>query len=74
MKKILLTVNINQTSDILIKGVLTTPSVIDYVTDTLTFKGTGDISFQFAAIGLDVLIPTIFIIHTLYLSRGACLG
>ncbi len=59
---LLLTVNINQTSDILMKGILTTPSVTDYVTDTLTFKGTGDIAAQFARLGLDVLIPTIFML------------
>ncbi len=57
---ILLTVNINQTSDILMKGILTTPAITDYVTNTLTFKGTGDISFQLARIGLDILIPTMF--------------
>ncbi len=59
---ILLTVNINQTADVLVRGVLTTPDVLDFVTDTLTFKGTGDISFSLAAIGMDILIPTIFIL------------
>lgn len=59
---ILVIVNNNQTSDVLLKGVLTTPSVIDYVTDSITIKGTGDISFQLAKIGMDVLIPTIFIL------------
>lgn len=57
---LLLTVNINQTSDILIKGVLTTPDITDYVTNTLTFKGTGDIAFQLARFGLDIIIPTTF--------------
>ncbi len=59
---ILLTVDINQSSDIRMQGVLTTPTVTDYVTDTLTFKGFGNIAFEFAKVGLDILIPTIFIL------------
>ncbi len=65
---LLLTVNINQTSDVLVQGVLTTPQVLNFVTDSIQFKGTGDISFQLAKIGMDVLIPTIFILLGLALG------
>ena len=59
---LLLTININQTSDLLIQGTLTTPSVIDFVVESLTFKGNGNIANQFKIIGLDILIPTMFIL------------
>ncbi len=59
---ILLTVDTNQTSDILIQGALTTPEVLNYVTDSFTIKGIGDIAGQFKIIGLDVILPTILVL------------
>jgi len=59
---ILLTVDTNQTSNILIQGTLTTPEVINFVTDSITIKGTGDLAGQLAKIGLDILLPTMFML------------
>ncbi len=59
---ILLTVDVNQTSNILIQGILTTSEVIDYVTDSITIQGTGNLAGQLAKIGMDVIIPTMLLL------------
>ena len=59
---ILLAVNTNQTSNVLIQGGLTTSEINNFITNSLTFQGVGNIAQQFKIIGLDVLIPTILLL------------
>ena len=59
---ILLTVDTNTSSNVLIQGTLTTPDVVNFVTDSLTIKGTGNLAGQLAKIGLDILLPTMFML------------